>query len=288
MNTGITRSAPTDPAPAPRFYPPFGHVLRHVGLDQRFQPNGDLLASMPATDDLRDAGGAVRVGALVILVDSAAGVLSHERVRPDWLATTDMKYHSIRPTTGEGLDSVTRILRPGKRNILSQTILTDVDGEIGRAWVTYARLPRRDDTPTVESDDGPNQRLHYTEDPEFERGGRLPLDDYIGMRIRASELVIEVTHNDRIRNSFGSIQGGVAAALVERMGTLAAERALGAPARSLDIHLHYLGQSTTGPFRIDGTILRVDGDTVTTEVTIIDAGDGRVLDLGTTTARAIS
>ena len=279
----------TSSEPSPRMYPPYGHVLRHVGLDQRFQPNGDVLTSMPISDDLLDQGGAVRVGALVILVDSAAGVLSHTRVRPDWLATTDMKYHSIRPTSGEGLDSVTRIIRSGKRSILSQTILTDTGGEIGRAWVTYARLPRREDTPTVEgNDDDPNRRLHYLEDPAFERDGRLPLDDYIGMRVRAGELTIDVSHSDRIRNSFGSIQGGVAATLVERIGTLAAEQALGVPARALDIHVHYLGQSTTGPFRADGSILRVTGDTVTTEVTIIDAADGRVLDIATTTARAIT
>ena len=108
------------------------------------------------------------------------------------------------------------------------------------------------------------------------------------MRIRPDELIIEVRHSDRIRNSFGSIQGGVAAALVERMGRLAAERTLGLPARALDLHVHYLSQSTTGPFRVDGAVLRVAGDAVTTEVTIIDAADGRVLDIATTTARAVT
>lgn len=272
----------------PRMYPPYGHILRHVALDQRFRDDGQLATSMPAPADLLDPGGAVRVGALVILVDSAAGVLSHAHVRPDWLATTDMKYHSIRPTNGAQLDSVTRVVRAGRRNILSETVLTDAAGEIGRAWVTYARLPRRDDTPVVDGDHGPNRQLLYLEDPEIEQAaGRPPLDAYIGMRFHPTELIIDVEHHHRIRNSFGSIQGGVAATLMERMGTFAAERVLGRPARALDIHLHYLGQSTTGPFRVDGTVLRVEGDSVTTQVTVTDAKDSRLLDIGTTTAVAL-
>jgi acyl-coenzyme A thioesterase PaaI-like protein len=79
----------------------------------------------------------------------------------------------------------------------------------------------------------------------------------------------------------------VAATLVERMGTVAAERELGRPCRALDLHLHYLGQSTTGPFRVTGTVLRTEDDTVTTEVAIVDASDGRLLDLGTATCRAL-
>ncbi len=280
-------SAEASSPSSPRIYPPYGHILRHIELDQRFDGSGTLFTSMPAPSDLFDAGGYLRVGALAVLVDAAAGVLSHEQVRPDWLATTDMKLHCVRPTAAAGIESTTRVIRAGKRTILTESILGDEDGEVARAWVTYARLPRRDDTPEVETDHESNRRIHHLEDPEIERAnGRPPLDDYIGMRFDPNELVIEVEHNPRIRNSFGSIQGGVVAALVERMSTLSAERTLGRPARALDLHVHYLEQSTTGPFRIEGNVLRVEGRAVTTQVSIIDASDRRLLDLATATAAA--
>lgn len=265
----------------PRTYPPYGHILRHLALDQRFQANGEMHASMPITDDLRDAGGAARFGALLTLADSAAGVLSHERVRPDWLATTDMKVHLIRPTVADEVDSVTRVVREGRRNVLSEIRIFDTDGDVAKGWVTYARLPRRDDTPSVDEDHDPGRRLHYLEDRPRPRP---VLDDYVGLEIDPAELRFDLVHNDRIRNSFGSIQGGVAAMLIERMAVHLAELTFGRPARATDVHLHFLGQGTEGPFEITGRPIRIDPAMATVEVEVIDRSSGRLLDLGTASA----
>ncbi len=268
-------------ADAPATYPPFGHILRHLELDQQFESSGQLTASMPVYDDLRDPGGAVRFGALLTLADSAAGVLSHSRVRPDWLATTDMAAHLIRPSLATQVDSVVSVVREGRRNVLSAVRMFDDDGPVAAAWVTYARLPRRDDTPTVDDDDQADRRLRYLEDKPRPRP---PLDDYIGLEIGPG-LAFNLVHNDRIRNSFGSIQGGVAAALIERMGVHVAEAELGVPARATDVRLHYLGQGTVGPFRIEGTPLRVGSTEVVSEVTVVDLSNDRLLDIGTAIAQ---
>jgi uncharacterized protein (TIGR00369 family) len=277
-------------------YPPDGHIIRHLRLDLQSETTEELRCTMPVTDDLRDAGGALRMGALSTMVDVAAGTFSHDLVRPDWLATSDMKVHAMRPTYGDEIRSVTSTVRAGKRSVLSLTEVTDADGPVARAWVTYVRLPRRDDSPTIEEGHLTGRRLLYVEkdDPgpsasdSSPAEGRPMLDDYIGLTIREGELVFDLVHQPRIHNSFGSIQGGVAATLIERMGMLAAERSLGVPARVTDAHTYYLGQTREGPFRIEGTVLRSDATAVTTEVAVIDAGNERLLDLGTVTASRIT
>lgn len=270
-------------------YPPPGHIIRHMRMTLELRSESELHGSMPILDDLRDAGGALRLGALATTVDVAAGTFSHEMVRPDWLATTDMKLHLCRPTTAERIETVTSTVRAGRRNILSLTVASDDVGEVARGWVTYARLPRRDDSPPVEAGSRIGQRLHYVEDPTLETEIERPmLDDYVGIRLIPDELALEVEHQPRLHNSFGSLQGGAAAVLVERLATLAAERRFGRPARATDLHIQYVGQTRAGPFRVEGTVLRVDPEAVTCEVSILDAGNDRqLLDLATVTASPI-
>jgi uncharacterized protein (TIGR00369 family) len=269
-----------------RTYPPPGHIIRHLRMDLELRSETELHATMPISDDIRDAGGALRTGALATFVDVAAGTFSHEMVRPDWLATSDMKLHLVRPAFGSEVRGVTSTVRAGRRNMLSATVISDAEGEVARSWVTYTRLPRRDDNPTVEDGSRIGRRLHYVEDPSLATERDRPMfDDYLGLRIAPEGLTIELDHHPRIHNSFGSLQGGAAAALVERLAMVAAEHRFGTAARVTDLHVHYLGQTRTGPFRVDGEVLRADSESVTCEVCVLDAGnDGQLLDLGTATA----
>ncbi|MGF1596018.1 MAG: PaaI family thioesterase [Acidimicrobiales bacterium] len=266
----------------PRIYPPQGHLIRHLRMELHLRSEDEMHTLMPVSDDLRDDGGALRFGAMAATIDVAAGTFSHEMVRPDWLATTDMKVHLQRPTRADRVEMVTTTVRAGGRNIVSQTLVSDDEGEVARSWVTYARLPRRDDSPAIESGSRVGRRLHYVEDEETERE---PLDDYLRIRLHPSRLALDLDHHHRIHNSFGSLQGGAAAVLIERVAMLAVERQLGLPGRVTDLHLYYLGQTREGPFRVEGTVLRRDEGSITTEVAIYDAGNGdRILDLGTATA----
>ncbi len=252
-------------------------------MDLELRSTDALHGTMPILDDLRDDGGALRTGALATFVDVAAGTYSHEMVRPDWLATTDMKLHLRRPATGGEVRSVTSTVRAGKRNILSLTVVSDDGGEVARAWVTYARLPRRDDSPPVEAESRIGRRLLYVEAPDLDTEIVRPdLDDYLGIRVVDDELAIELDHHPRIHNSFGSLQGGAAAAIAERLAMLAAQRRFGVPSRVTDLHIQYLGQTRSGPFRAEGEVLRSDTGSVTTEVGIFDTGNDRqLLDLAT-------
>ena len=267
-------------------YPPYGHIIRHLRMDLRSTSNEQLDCTMPVSDDIRDPGGAVRFGAMSTMIDVAAGTFSHDLVRPDWLATSDMKVHLIRPSFADEIRSTTTSLRAGKKLVLSLNVVEDNRGEIARSWVTYVRLPRRDDSPTVERGGLTGRRLHYIEKEDLQP--RPTLDDYIGLRIGPGELTFELEHQPQIHNSFGSIQGGVATTLVERMAALAGEQELAGPCRVTDLHIYFIGQTRAGPFRVEGTVLRKDERSVTVEVSVVDAGnDDRLLDLGTATASLI-
>ena len=272
-----------------RTYPPPGHIIRHLRMDLELRSETELHSTMPVTDDLRDSGGALRTGALATLVDVAAGTFSHEMVRPDWLATSDMKVHLLRPALSSEVRGVTSTVRAGRRNMLSATRVVDDDGEIARAWVTYTRLPRRDDNPAVEQGSRIGRRLHYVEDPSLDTERARPsLDDYLGLRLEPEALALVLDHHPRIHNSFGSLQGGAAAVLVERVAMLAAERRFGTPARVTDLHIQYLGQTRSGPFRVAGEVIRDDDGSVVCEVSVLDAGNGdQLLDLATVTAAPV-
>lgn len=244
--------------------------------------------TMAISDDVRDAGGALRMGALATLIDVAAGTFSHEMVRPDWLATADMKVHLRRPAMGDEVTCLTTTVRAGRRNIVSQTIVSDADGEIAQGWVTYTRLPRRDDSPPVEVASRVGRHLVYVEQDEGEREN---LDDYIGIDLdrivvdTEDQIAFELDHSPRIHNSFGSLQGGAAAVLVERAATLAIERRFGSPGRVTDLHVYYLGQTRAGPFRVEAGVLRADPGSLTSDVSILDIGnDDQLLDLATASA----
>lgn len=140
-------------------YPPPGHIIRHLRMDLELRSETEMHGTMPVSDDVRDAGGALKMGALATLIDVAAGTFSHEMVRPDWLATSDMKVHLRRPAMGDQVAIRTTTVRAGRRNIVSQTIVTDPDGEIARGWVTYTRLPRRDDSPPMDEASRVGRRL---------------------------------------------------------------------------------------------------------------------------------
>jgi acyl-coenzyme A thioesterase PaaI-like protein len=76
-------------------------------------------------------------------------------------------------------------------------------------------------------------------------------------------------------------------ALLDRVAVLCAERELGRPARTLDLHYSYLAPATDGPFRVHAVPVRAEADSVLCTVELSDAGrDGRQCAVGT--ARAVA
>lgn len=290
-------------------YPGPGHVLRYVRLAvERTGP--DLVEGlMPALDDLcdgtsGDGGGdqrGVRLGALAMLIDYAAGSLAMEAIAPDWPVTHDLAVHLLQPAPPEGeLASTSRMVRAGRNSVISETeVVSPVVGPVARAYVTFTRVLRRADTPTASSS---LDVMNLAEPLERERP-RVPLDQAVGFRLEVGDEAergdgahpgtgahVEFDHSPFVVNSLGAIQGGVVALALERAVSWAAERCLGVRCRTTDLHLHYLSLGKDGPFQARAEVLRVedagDGDGgVVARVALHDTGnDDKLLALGVGTA----
>lgn len=264
-----------------RRYPHPRSILCYSRIAHELHEDGTVSATMPVLPDQLDAGGRMRMGAIAPLVDLCAGLLGARAVHPDWTATLDFKLHLDQTPSGGHIHGLCRPLRVGKNMVLSENRLTDDDGrQVGVAHVTFSRLPRRDDTATT-----PVPKIGVTDLTKDDEEPRLPLDDYYQLRFEPDEAAFELDHHERFYNSFGSIQGGAMGALLERVATLSAERQLGRPTRTVDMHFSYLAPATTGPFRVTAQPLRIEANSVLSHVELLDRGnEGRQCVVGTALA----
>lgn len=268
-------------------YPASGHILRYARLAVDATDPEHTEGLMPALGDMTDASGGIRLGAISLLADYVAGVSALRTVTPDWTVTHDMALHltGVAPPEGE-LEALCTITRAGRNNVVSETSITSpVTGEVARAFVTFTRLPRRDDTPSASS----SAVVNLAEDPDVERP-RTGLDEAIGFRLRhdGDDIHAEFDHTPFVVNSVGAIQGGVVSLAMERAASWAGEAITGRPHHTTDLHLHYLALGKDGPFQARAEILRSSAGSVVSRVALVDSGnDDRVLALGVATAEGI-
>ena len=272
----------SDDRPTPPVYPGPRQILRYLRIVQENHDDNSVSARTPALDDLLDPGGAMYLGAIAPMCDLIAGSVSRHEVAPDWVATLEFKIHLVKPVAAGWVHARCATVRATKNNILSSSRLHDDAGEaVGLTYATFSRLPYRDDNPRITSF-MPRAVTDYRSDEEEPR---IPFDEYLGLRFTPGETHIELDHHERIYNSFGSIQGGAMAALLERAGAHGAQRVLGRPARSTDLHFQYLAQARVGPFRLTTEVIRADDRSVLSLVELVDVGqDLRLAAVGTTLA----
>ena len=295
MSTGPTEAS-SDAAGSeeagnvPARYPPQNHILRHLRLGHQMSADGSLTATMPILDDLADGpladGGWLRLGAVATLVDSVAGHHAVLQVTPDWSATLHLS--TVLAARAEGSEVTARCapLRVGRNQVVTETSVVDGAGtEIARSTCTYARLPRRDDTPVVDATARDNT-VDYREDDELDP--RPPLDEYLRITPVPGEPRIELPMHNRIRNSFGSLQGGASIVVAEVMANHLAGLAASRERRSRCVFadVHYLAPGRGGPFRVDGEMLARTDHIVTSRTRIFEIAGGtdRLLQTATATA----
>ena len=231
----------------PKEYPPPGHLLRRLAIS--VLPDAAdrqvLYSSIPLVPELF-VDGRFRLSVIATMVDMAAGTMSVGITQPDWTATFDMATHRVgEAEPGAMADGVTRLVRSGKNIVVSETTVSAGGHTIAYAETTFSRLPHRDGTPAAVAVDQPK---HYGR-------GELPLPaplaEVIGFR-RQQPGVVELDLQPLIRNSTGSIQGGVSAMAMEE-----AALHLAGPGSTLDfLHVYYLSADRTGPYHATATGLR--------------------------------
>jgi uncharacterized protein (TIGR00369 family) len=237
---------------------------------------------MPVAPELAAADGAVRAGALATLVDVIGGGLAAATAHPGWIATADLTLHLVRAAITGSVEARARVVHAGRTTVVIEVGLHEAGGpEIGIATMSFAVLSRRDNNPDITSmASGPSTMALS--------GSRLhaPLLDELGVRIvDAGRGELDVPVADWSRNSFGAMQGGAVATVVDAAAAAAAQAAAGQQLTVTDIQLTYLALAKVGPLRTRVEILGSVPGAVTARVEVIDTGaDSRV----TSVARVVA
>lgn len=230
--------------------------------------SGRLLGRAPVTPHLRNAAGGMRTGALLTLIDFAGGFAAGLASLPTgWVVTTSLHARLVAVAHVGPLRVDAEVARAGRASVVTPVMVRDEgagEAVVARAVLTSAVLV---------PEGGP---------PQWERPARItvgtgsadppPMPEWLGARVVGPD-ALEIGLEDRLRNPWGILHGGVVAMLVD----LAAEHATGGI--TTDVVLHYLAPNRTGPVRAevrplvrrsDGTVCRVEvTDTAADRVTAV-------------------
>lgn len=258
-------------------YPPQEHMIRDLLVSLEFQGKSRSTIRAPVVQEVCTDHGAMQVGVIATLVDILGGALSIRAVYPDWIATADLLIHTIGRATSGAVVAAGSVMRAGSTTVVIEVDILEETGNsassttsIGSAMMTYSRLSRTQGIPELEMDEQSIVAFHFGIEGSGLNQSYL---DEVGIRVLDKAAgVIEINMSNYIRNSFGSLQGGMVAILGDVAGQHAARTATGKPLITSDLAIHYLSQGKVGPFRTKARVLRTTGDTALTRIEVIDRG----------------
>lgn len=272
-------------------YPPERHMLRDLAISATRCEDGSTLASAPIHPRVCNEFGYLRIGVIATVIDVAGAALVLTELHPDRIATIELTYQSQGPGRVGPLLASARILRRGSVQIVIGVEVSDGHGRedlaqaeaIGTGLIVFRRLPKRDDharipAPAERSARAalglPGSRL---DEPFLERAQLRVIDAAAG--------IVEIDNHDYVRNSFGTLNGGMVATLIEVAAEHAARARCGSDLVSADLAVHYVGQAGPGPLRTRTRVVRAGREHAVCRVELVDAGAGdRLLSIGMATA----
>lgn len=231
-------------------YPPEEHLLRDLMIRGRRTP-GTATNRIEAQPGLL-AHGEVRLGVMATLLDVTGAGIALTAVAPDWIATADLSVHVVAPAVAGPIEVECTPLRIGTRSAVVGATLRDGDGATcATGRMAFSRIPGRATTATIADTSA--------SDAEFEIIGGKPLvepvTDRCGMvAVGPGQLVFD--KSDYVRNSFGTVNGGVLALAAEA----AAVSATAHEGVATDLQIHYLEQVADGPVAVTAEVVRTDGN----------------------------
>jgi len=261
-------------------YPPERHVLRDLGVHGQRTPtrSTNRIVARRAYDD---GHGHVRLGVVATLLDLTGAGVALAAVAPDWIATADLSCHLTEPIPADGRTGIVvqaGALRAGSSTVVIEADVTDDAGNpCGYGRMSFARLPRSASAGalTPVADDAP---VEFVID-----GGRDFGDESIVERCAISTGPTSSSSSSStldpipyVRNSFGTVNGGITALL--------AEHAAATDGVPVGVHVHYLEQVDQGP--VDAVVTaRRTAPAALHEVHITDRSADRLVAVADVTLR---
>jgi uncharacterized protein (TIGR00369 family) len=262
---------------------PVAHQLAdHFGTVSTRTGERTLSATLEVRDDLRDAGGALRIGAVSYVVDVGTGQALGLAVLDQglWVVTTDMDVHVVEAVVDGPLRVDAEVVRAGATTAVARFSLHDEGAgrAVGGGTVTCRPFPFEFDRGFLEMAIG-DVRRHGDADP----GERRSLAAHLGLRV-GEDATVELDVTDGVRNPWGILHGGATACLVDLAGEAAGSAALGRPGRVRSQLIRFLAPGRVGPVRGVPHVLAVADDRALVEVQVVDTGaDDRVVAVATLT-----
>lgn len=272
-------------------YPPDQHVLRDLRFETQRMTAARTLGWAPIQPGVLAADGSMRTSAIAMMVDVAAAAVAIVAADPGWSATADLSYWTAAPITVGPAVCDARLVRAGSKSITVEADVFDGRGTdeptgplAGRARLTFARIPGSASVAAgrVDRSDSPQPRrsMHHPGSAFAES-----LHRKCGLRVvDAAAGIVECDKTDYVRNSFGTINGGVVGVILEAAAERLAGHAAGRTLVARDLQVHYLAQTEVGPARTSARVVRTSPDHTVVEARLVDAGrDDRVLAFATVT-----
>lgn len=266
-------------------YPPEHHILRDLKLESERPERGRALSLVPLSPAVLSPSGIARLGIIGVTVDAAGALTALVEALPDRIATQDLSYTASGHARQGPLIVSCRLLRAGQRLITVAATLADGCGNddpdqatpVGEAILSFSLIPNRPG----------NDDLSHLHEPVIERRtmamaasgfGDTSLWEAIGLDVvDAAAGVVQVPMTDYVRNSFGTINGGVMIMAAEAAAELAAQHALGAPVAAMSLNYRFLDQTRIGPAQTQTTVLRHGDQGAVAIVRLIDTQRDRYL-----------
>lgn len=276
-------------------YPPDEHMLRALAAQTVRGDDGSCTVIAPINDYVCTDQGGMRVGVIATLVDIAGASIALTDVYPDRTATVSLSYQSRRAGREGPFLATSEVLRKGSKQVVVGVDVFDGCGSeeisgaapIGSGLIGFTRLPYRSDHATLpDLEDRPRRSsmahpASTLTQPYLDRAGVRILDAAAG--------VVEIDNHDYVRNSFGTLNGGMVASLIALAGEQTARAALGPELVATDLDVHYVGQGGTGPIRTSATRLRaVDGHCVSRVELRDTSADDKLMAIGTVHAAVLA
>jgi acyl-coenzyme A thioesterase PaaI-like protein len=246
-----------------------------LGVVMDLGADGTLTGSVSPPAAMCDRG-SVPLAPLVFLVDAVAGVAVD--TDPDaWTFTSDLSLRIPLGPPPARIDCDPIVLREGRRSITSEAALT-VDGRPwGHCFISFARVPRRDDDP-------PKPAFDRSDSRDRRRVMAEPLDrtlrDAAGFAsVDASGGVVSATLRPDLLNPAGAMQGAMVSGLAEVAALdLADHLGLSGAARHVatDIEVRFLAQNRVSPIVTRARLAGGRGDGLVRVDLVDDGGAGRI------------
>ena len=225
--------------------------------------------------------GRLSTGLLTILVDSLGGMTSGLAALPDWIVTTNLQLRMAADSDQSDrgalpLTITADVQRRGRSSVVTRVDVTDAGGaDVATAWLTCAILTPEHGAPVWERP----LRLpaRTSDDPIF----RTPPPVFLGMEVPTPG-VAELRTEERLRNPWGILHGGAAAALLDASArtciTGDASDPTPADTRVTDLTMQYLSPGRVGPIRAEAMPVGRRGDHHALRIEVRDVGaDDRLM-----------